>query len=151
MSKGPFVIFGIFAAICVIAIPYLALSKDGGADAAPVPVKSYDRDGKELFVTNCGPCHTLAAGGTDGVVGPNLDDRLAGGGTATFEGNYSRTINAVICGFGNGRMPAGILQDENAEVVAAFVGAYAGQLGEDDEPLADTRNVERPAPPSSCG
>ena len=37
-------------------------------------------------------------------------------------------------------MPAGILQGENAQEVAAFVGAYAGQVGEDDEPLADTRD-----------
>ena len=30
--------------------------------------------GKALFVTNCGGCHTLAAAGTSGAVGPNLDD-----------------------------------------------------------------------------
>jgi len=150
MSKGPFVIFGIFAAICVVVIPYLALTNEGSADSAPVAVESHDEDGKELFVANCGPCHTLAAAGTDGVVGPDLDDRLAAGGAASFEGNYTRTLNAVICGFGGGRMPAGILQGENAQEVAAFVGAYAGQLGEDDEPLADTREADKAPPPSSC-
>ena len=150
MSKGPFVIFGVFAAICVIVIPYLALAKDGSEEAGPIAVESWDEDGKELFATNCGACHTLAAAGTDGIVGPSLDDLLAAGGTATFEGSYSRALNAVTCGFGNGRMPAGILQGENAQEVAAFVGAYAGQVGEEDEPLADTREAEL-AEAGSCG
>jgi mono/diheme cytochrome c family protein len=150
MSKGPFVIFGVFAVICVIVIPYLALAREGGGEATPIEVESWDEDGKELFVNNCGPCHTLAAAGTDGVVGPRLDDILAPGGNATFEGNYARALNAVTCGFGNGRMPAGILQGENAQEVAAFVGAYAGQVGEGDEPLADTRDVELGDPPAEC-
>ena len=102
MSKGPFVIFGVFAAICVIVIPYFALAKEGGEDAGPVKVESWDEDGKELFVNNCGPCHTLAAAGTDGVVGPSLDDLLAPGGNATFEGSYVRALHAVTCGFGHG-------------------------------------------------
>ena len=150
MSKGPFVIFGVFAAICVIVIPYLALANDGAEEAAPIAVESWDEDGKELFATNCGACHTLAAAGSDGVVGPNLDDLLAAGGSATFEGSYNRALFAVTCGFGNGRMPAGILQGENAQEVAAFVGAYAGQVGEDDEALADTRSAELGPAPSSC-
>ena len=28
-------------------------------------------------MTNCGSCHTLYKAGTDGVVGPNLDELLA--------------------------------------------------------------------------
>jgi mono/diheme cytochrome c family protein len=152
MSKGPFVIFGVFAAICVIVIPYLAIAQDGGEEAGPVKIETWDAGGKDLFVNNCGACHTLAAAGTDGVVGPDLDDVLAAGGTATFEGSYSRAINAVTCGFGGGRMPAGILQGENAEQVSAFVGAYAGQLSEDAGPLADTRSAElTPAPECETG
>jgi mono/diheme cytochrome c family protein len=149
VSKGPLVTFGIFAAVCVIAIPYLALAKEGGEDAVPVEVESWDQDGKALFANNCGACHTLAAAGTDGVVGPNLDDLLAPGGTGTYDGGYARAINAVTCGFGTPqRMPAGILQGDNAKEVAAFVGAYAGQLGDDAGPLEDTRSAEKPEPPS---
>ncbi len=29
--------------------------------------------GKPIFLTNCGSCHTLAAAGTTGTIGPNLD------------------------------------------------------------------------------
>jgi mono/diheme cytochrome c family protein len=151
VSKGPLVTFGVFAVICLIVIPYLALAKEGDEDAAVVAVKSWDEDGKELFANNCGACHTLAAAGTDGVVGPNLDDVLAPAGSGTFEGNYGRALNAVACGFGSPqRMPAGILQGENAQEVAAFVGAYAGQLSEDAEPLADTRTAEKPPAPTDC-
>jgi mono/diheme cytochrome c family protein len=34
--------------------------------------------GKELFVKDCGSCHTLADAATVGTVGPNLDDAFAG-------------------------------------------------------------------------
>ena len=34
--------------------------------------------GKELFVQNCGSCHTLADAGTQGQVGPDLDNALQG-------------------------------------------------------------------------
>lgn len=45
--------------------------------------------GKQLFVKACGGCHTLAAAGTAGTIGPNLDDafaqsRDAGMTSATF-------------------------------------------------------------------
>jgi cbb3-type cytochrome c oxidase subunit III len=33
--------------------------------------------GKKLFVQACGGCHTLADAGTNGTVGPNLDDAFA--------------------------------------------------------------------------
>ena len=45
--------------------------------------------GKKLFVQACGGCHTLADAGTNGKIGPNLDDafaqsRQAGMTSATF-------------------------------------------------------------------
>ena len=32
-------------------------------------------DPKALFTANCAGCHTFAAAGTNGTVGPNLDER----------------------------------------------------------------------------
>ncbi len=43
-------------------------------------------------------------------------------------------------------MPAGILQDSDAEEVAGFVASYAGQLGEDQGPLVPADERETPAP-----
>ena len=33
--------------------------------------------GKDLFVAKCAGCHTLADAGSNGAVGPNLDDAFA--------------------------------------------------------------------------
>ena len=123
MGKRTFVIFGIFAVAFGLLLPYWAISKEGEESASPEKVAASDEEAKELFQTNCGACHTLARGGTDGIVGPNLDDLLGGG---TPETNQQRIENAIENGF-EGRMPAGILQGEDAELVANFVARVAGQ------------------------
>jgi cytochrome c oxidase subunit 2 len=58
-------------------------------------------DAKGLFASTCGSCHTLTKAGTNGNVGPNLDDlslnpegvreqiRRGGGGMPPFEGQLS--------------------------------------------------------------
>jgi cytochrome c6 len=123
MKKSTLVIFGVFAAIFLLVIPYWAISKEGSPDASPDAVAETDQDAKTLFQTNCGTCHTLAKAGTDGVVGPNLDDILVAGQP---EANYDRILNAIDNGVG-GRMPADILSGESAEEVADFVSRVAGQ------------------------
>ena len=68
-----------------------AMTETGGAEAS----------GEAVFTENCGSCHTLAAAGTTGTTGPNLDDlapdaaqvesqvRSGGGGMPAFEGQLS--------------------------------------------------------------
>lgn len=143
-------IFGIVAVICILVIPFVALGKEGDEDAGTVKVAAQDRDGQSLFATNCGTCHTLAAGGTDGVVGPNLDELLvpsAINSAQSFDGNAARVMNAVTCGI-QGRMPRGILEPAEAQEVAKFVAAYAGQVGEG--PVVDTATAKSPDPPKTC-
>ena len=153
MNRAPFLIFGGFAVVCLLFAAKVVLGQ-GAESAAPVTVASQDEAGRQLFVTNCGPCHTLAAAGTQGVVGPNLDVVLAPGGNATYKGSYDRARAAIECGFpaDGARMPADIIQGENAEEVAVFVGAYAGQAGSDSGPLVDTDDEEEAprAPAPSC-
>jgi mono/diheme cytochrome c family protein len=126
-----FVIFGIFAVLCAIVIPAWAISREGGESASPEHVPADLQEGKDLFVTNCGACHTLEKAGTDGVVGPSLDDQLAPVGTPPNpQANTTRTLNAIENGFDSGdegRMPPGILSGQDAQVVAQFVGEVAGQ------------------------
>lgn len=123
MSKRTFFIFGIVVVFFGLLLPYWAISKEGGESASPEKVAASDQEAKELFQTNCGACHTLARAGTDGIVGPDLDDLL---GQGTPEANKQRVQTAIENGV-DGRMPAGILQGENAEQVADFVARVAGQ------------------------
>ena len=57
--------------------------------------------GRDVFVANCGSCHTLSDAGTSGTIGPNLDQialssaevetqvRNGGGAMPAFEGDLS--------------------------------------------------------------
>ncbi len=150
MSKRPLIVFGLLALVCLIVLPLVALGKEGDEEAGTVKVESQDRKAQELVATNCGTCHTLAAAGTDGVVGPNLDSLLVTVGQNSsdqYPGIYGRVMQAITCGL-NGRMPKGILEGAEAQEAAAFVAAYAGQIGAG--PTVDLETAEKPPPPS-CG
>jgi len=128
MSKRTFVIFGIFAVLFGVLLPVWAISKEGGEGASPERVAASDQEAKALFQQNCGSCHTLDRAGSDGIVGPDLDELL---GQGAPEANRTRVLNAIENGFNtddfDGYMPAGIVQGEDAEEVADFVARVAGQ------------------------
>jgi mono/diheme cytochrome c family protein len=73
--------------------------------------------GREVFVANCGSCHTLSDAETTGGVGPVLD----GGG-------YSADQVETQVRNGGGAMPAfeGTLSDEDILEVSAYVAAASG-------------------------
>jgi mono/diheme cytochrome c family protein len=128
MKRSTFVIFGLVVLLLGVLIPAWAISREGGGDASPESVSPGLEEGKELFVINCGACHTLGKAGTDGVVGPDLDELLAPTSPTppdpeTLE---PRVLNAIDNGVA-GRMPAGILSGEQAETVADFVAQTAGR------------------------
>jgi mono/diheme cytochrome c family protein len=87
-----------------------------GAEAKPASAGS--TDGKAIFTTNCGSCHTLAAAGTSGTIGPNLDQ---------LKPPLARVKTQVING--GGVMPAfkGKLTDAQINAVAKFVATSAGK------------------------
>jgi cytochrome c550 len=127
VKRSTFISFGLVAILFAILIPAWAISREGGEEASPQDVPAELEEGKELFVTNCGSCHTLYKAGTDGVVGPNLDELLAPPSPtppdpATIK---PRVLNAIENGI-EGRMPAGILTGPQAEEVAEFVAQVAG-------------------------
>lgn len=130
MNKSALKALVVLIVLFGLAIPLYALSKEGDAGSSSAAVPSDEQSAKELFATNCGSCHTLAKAGTDGVVGPNLDMRLAAQGPATDEGQIEATesrVSAAIQGGLDGAMPAGILDGTQAEEVSAFVARVAGQ------------------------
>ena len=134
MSKRPFVIFGLAVAVAAVLIPFLAFRTNGDPDnGVSKDVPAGLSQGKTLFVTNCGTCHTLYAAGTDGNFGPNLDLLLAPAGPATgdtIKSTKERVLNAIDNGVDSntpGRMPAGIISGQQAQQVAEFVANVAGQ------------------------
>jgi mono/diheme cytochrome c family protein len=138
MSKKTFVIFGLVVIFLAVLIPWLAFRSDGDAARGAQEVPSDLKEGQSLFQTNCGTCHTLYAAGTDGNFAPNLDELLAPSGVPSGEGaaetiaqTKERVLSAVNHGVDStttpGRMPAGILNGEQAEEVAEFVANTAGE------------------------
>jgi PQQ-dependent dehydrogenase (methanol/ethanol family) len=75
--------------------------------------------GESVFTTNCASCHTLAAAGAEGTVGPNLDQ---------IHPSESIVEHQVING--GGGMPAfgkeKLLSTEEIEEVAEYVSSVAG-------------------------
>jgi len=86
----------------------------GFTEAQPVT----GTNGKQIFTTKCGGCHTLKAAGTTGTQGPNLD---------LLKPPFLRAKNQVIKG--GGIMPAfkGILTDAQINAVAKYVADNAGK------------------------
>jgi len=79
------------------------------------PLSAAQERGRDLFADNCGSCHTLAAAGTQGQIGPNLDEAQV---------NEADVLRAIeIGGTGSGNMPSNLLSGQDAEDVASFVAA----------------------------
>jgi mono/diheme cytochrome c family protein len=138
--KRPIVMFAVFAAICLVLLPFWALQTKGGADASPeASVSAEDQQGLELFQINCASCHTLAAAGTDGQVGPNLDQLLGTGekSPTTVKSNRDRVLNAVENGLG-GIMPPGLVKGSQANAVAGFVADNVAYVGGSTAPSTAT-------------
>ena len=74
--------------------------------------------GKVVFTGNCGGCHTLSDAGTNGAIGPNLDDRQPSAELVT-----ERVTN------GRGAMPAfsETLTETQIADVAAYVSSVSGK------------------------
>jgi mono/diheme cytochrome c family protein len=128
--KRPIVMFIVFAAICLVLLPFWALQSKGGADASPgSTVPTDNQQGLAVFQINCGACHTLAAAGTDGKIGPNLDQDLGSGTKSpqTVAGNYNLVLTTVKNGIG-GRMPKELVQGDQAKAVAHFVANNASYV-----------------------
>jgi plastocyanin len=101
--------------------------------------------GKQLFVSNCGSCHTLSHAATSGTVGPNLDDAFR---QDRADGVKSTSIEGLIAYWihypdSEGAMPANCakhspfcLSSQHAQDVAGYVAQVAAIPGQDVGALA---------------
>ena len=109
-------------------------------------------EGEELFRQGCAQCHTLAAVGAQGQIGPNLDAHFAELREQGFaESSMRDLVRAQIAHpvsdppTGAPGMPADIYEGEQADAVAAYVAAVAGNPeagGGGGEPLTDATDGE---------
>jgi cbb3-type cytochrome c oxidase subunit III len=85
--------------------------------------------GQKLFTQTCGGCHTLAAAGTSGTIGPNLDNAF---GPARQQGFKQSTIQNVVLDqirVAAAPMPRNLVKGQDAQDVAAYVASVAGTGG----------------------
>ncbi|HEY6730135.1 MAG TPA: cytochrome c [Solirubrobacterales bacterium] len=138
MSKRTFIWFGVLMVVLAFIIPFAIFRAKGDGETGDMEVAASLKDGQSLFVTNCGNCHALYSAGTDGNYAPDLDELLAANGppegeTAedTIKSTEGRVLNAIENGVDSsttpGRMPGGILNEEQAKEVSEFVARTAGE------------------------
>jgi cytochrome c551 len=115
------VLVGVVVVLLGVLVPALVIASAKDADTAPGGVKLTDAEerGREVFGTRCATCHTLRAANAVGKVGPNLDQ---------LRPPKALILDAVQKGRarGQGQMPAGLVDGQDAQDVAAFVAAVAG-------------------------
>lgn len=135
MSKRTFIWFGVLVLVLAVVIPFAAFRAKGDGESGETEVPAGLKQAQSLFVVNCGTCHSLYSAGTDGNYGPDLDELLAPNGPpeekSTVKSLEGRVFNAIENGLDSsttpGRMPPGILNEEQAKEVSEFVARTAGQ------------------------
>ena len=134
MSKRTFIWFGVLVLVLAVVIPFAAFRAKGDGESDDSKVPASLKESQYLFVVNCGTCHALYSAGTDGNYGPDLDELLAASGPVepkNIKSTESRVLNAIEQGVDSstspGRMPGGILNEEQAKEVSEFVARTAGE------------------------
>ena len=107
-----------------VAVP-LAIGLVNGDDHAKnapggVDLNAAQAAGRSTFAKYCATCHTLKASNAVGKVGPNLD---------VLHPPKPLVLDAIKNGRarGQGQMPAGLVDGQDAQDVAAYVAAVAGR------------------------
>jgi len=108
--------------------------------------------GKQLFLSTCAACHTLAEAGTSGKVGPNLDDAF---GSDRAQGFKESTIRQVVAdqirfagnyGATGPTMPKNLVTGEDVAAVASYVALVAGNKQAHVSAAAPPPTTTAPAP-----
>ena len=107
-----------------VAVP-LAIGVVNGNDHAQnapggVDLNAAQTSGRAVFGKYCSTCHTLKASNAVGKVGPNLD---------VLHPPKGLILDAIAKGRarGQGQMPAGLVDGQDAQDVADYVAAVAGR------------------------
>ena len=124
-NRGFRIIFPLIYVGFGLLVPALILSGRGEAAGGTGALQNQKlstqaEQGKMLFKQQCASCHSLAAVNARGVTGPDLDQ--------IGEMTVQRVVGAIRNGgTGQGRMPARLLEGEDAEAVGAYVSKVASK------------------------
>jgi mono/diheme cytochrome c family protein len=120
--RGVAMLVGVLVLALGVLIPALVIAAARSTDKAPGGVKltAADERGREVFAQRCSTCHTLRAANAVGKVGPNLDQ---------LRPPKALILDAIQKGRarGQGQMPAGLVDGQDAQDVADFVAKVAGR------------------------
>ncbi len=116
----------------VLLVAAAAALLAAGCGSEGLPEAGNTSNGETLFKEKCGSCHTLAAAGTNGQVGPNLDEafyqsKLNGLGEEGIAGVVKNQIAYPITDTVTGApgMPANLVTGQDANDVALYVASVA--------------------------
>jgi cytochrome c551 len=119
LAIGTWIVAGLFVLMLLVGPELVAEDKGKPVPASQAYVGGGaggggggGADGKQVFTSQCGSCHTLSKAGTTGAVGPNLDNTSLD----------SAAVEAKVKS-GGGVMPAfeGKLSDAEIKAVAKYV------------------------------
>jgi mono/diheme cytochrome c family protein len=100
--------------------------------------------GKQQFTQLCGGCHMLAAAGTQGQVGPNLDDAFGAARQAGFKSNGMKQLVEQWISLAQPPMPRNLVSGQDAANIAAYVASVAGT-----QPASQAREIPQPPDPQA--
>lgn len=115
---------GLAAVLLAVVLPGLAVFYSSGErerrSHTGVELTAQQIQGRDLFASACKRCHTLGDAAAAATVGPNLD---------ALKPDFDTVVDAVTNGRarGNGQMPAGLGDHEQALAVASYLEAVAGR------------------------
>ncbi len=137
-------------AVSLLGIAALVLAGCGTGGKALSPSHADQGNGQKLFQSTCGGCHVLAAAGSSGTSGPNLD---AAFGPSRKQGFKQNTIQNVVLDqirIAAPPMPKNLVTGQDAQDVAAYVAAVAGQGGSEAKPPSALGNDGKTIFQSQC-
>ena len=139
--KRPARVVALGAGLAAVAVLAAGCGTGGVASAGQPPDT---QNGQQLFTQSCGSCHALAAAGTSGTIGPNLDDAFAADVQQGYKQSSIENLVLDQIRLGSGeiatytthkkfttqpQMPANLVKGQDAIDVAAYVASVAGTGG----------------------
>jgi len=118
----------------VVAVALVAAGCGTGGKAT---AQADQQNGQALFKSKCAGCHVLSAAGAAGTVGPSLDAAFAHDLDQGMKESTIRNVVLVQIRQPAPPMPKKLVTGQDAQDVAAYVAAVAGQSGAEATPPSE--------------